>query len=36
VLAYKPTSLPLYDARRLLIVPDEGINVRYKLEQPGQ
>lgn len=36
VLAYKPTSLPLYDARRLLIVPNEGINVRYKLEQPGQ
>jgi VWFA-related protein len=36
VLAYRPTSLPLYDARRLLIVPNEGINVRYKLEQPGQ
>jgi VWFA-related protein len=36
VLAYKPTSLPLYDARRLLIVPNEGVTVRYKLEQPGQ
>lgn len=36
VLAYTPTSLPLYDARRLLIVPDEGISVRYKLQQPGQ
>jgi VWFA-related protein len=36
VLAYRPTSLPLYDARRLLIVPNDGINVRYKLEQPGQ
>ena len=34
VLGYTPTSLPLYDARRLLIVPDEGINVRYKLQQP--
>ncbi|HEX3559131.1 MAG TPA: VWA domain-containing protein [Pyrinomonadaceae bacterium] len=36
VLAYTPTSLPLYEARRLLIVPDEGVNVRYKLQQPGQ
>jgi VWFA-related protein len=36
VLAYTPTSLPLYEARRLLIVPEEGINVRYKLTQPGQ
>jgi VWFA-related protein len=35
VLAYTPTSLPLYDARRLLIVPNDGINVRYKLQQPG-
>src|SRR5437763_3642531 len=35
ILAYRPTSLPLYDARRLLIVPEEGINVRYKLQQPG-
>ncbi|MDQ3747372.1 MAG: VWA domain-containing protein [Acidobacteriota bacterium] len=35
VLGYTPTSLPLYEARRLLIVPDEGINVRYKLTQPG-
>jgi len=35
VLAYTPTSLPLYEARRLLIVPEEGINVRHKLQQPG-
>jgi VWFA-related protein len=36
VLAYTPTSLPLYDARRLLIVPNEGISVRHKMQQPGQ
>jgi VWFA-related protein len=36
VLAYTPTSLPLYEARRLLIVPEEGITVRHKLMQPGQ
>jgi Ca-activated chloride channel homolog len=36
VLAYTPTSLPLYEARRLLIVPEEGVNVRHKLTQPGQ
>ncbi|HEX8338392.1 MAG TPA: VWA domain-containing protein [Pyrinomonadaceae bacterium] len=36
VLAYMPTSLPLYDARRLLIVANEGIAVRHKLQQPGQ
>ena len=35
VLAYRPTSLPLFDARRLLIVPNEGIAVRHKLQQPG-
>ncbi|HEX8557121.1 MAG TPA: VWA domain-containing protein [Pyrinomonadaceae bacterium] len=35
VLAYTPTSLPLYDARRLLIVPDDGVSVRHKLQQPG-
>ncbi len=36
VLAYTPTSLPLFDARRILIVPNEGIAVRHKLQQPGQ
>ena len=36
VLAYTPTSLPLSDARRLLIVPEEGVSVRHKLTQPGQ
>jgi VWFA-related protein len=35
VLAYTPTSLPLYEARRLLIVPEEGVSVRHKLTQPG-
>jgi VWFA-related protein len=35
VLAYTPTSLPLFDARRLLVVPNEGIAVRHKLQQPG-
>lgn len=36
VMAYTPTSLPLYDARRILVVPNEGIAVRHKLQQPGQ
>jgi VWFA-related protein len=36
VLAYMPTSLPLFDARRLLIVANEGIAVRHKMQQPGQ
>ena len=35
VLAYTPTSLPLYDARRLLVLANDGINVRHKLQQPG-
>src|SRR5215207_8411180 len=35
VLAYTSTSLPLYDARRLLVLGNEGINVRHKLQQPG-
>src|ERR1044072_2363397 len=35
VLAYTPTSLALYEARRLLLIPDDGISVRYKLTQPG-
>ena len=36
ILAYTPTSLPLYDARRLLVLADEGITVRHKQQQPGQ
>ena len=36
VLAYTPTSLPLYEARRLLIVPEDGVTVRHKMTQPGQ
>jgi VWFA-related protein len=36
LLAYTPTSLPLFDARRLLVVADEGIAVRHKLQQPGK
>jgi VWFA-related protein len=35
VLAYTPSSLPLYDARRLLVLANEGINVRHKLQQPA-
>ena len=35
VLAYTPTSLPLYDARRLLVLANEGITIRHKLQQPG-
>lgn len=35
VLAYTPTSLPLYDARRILVLANDGINVRHKLQQPG-
>src|SRR5215213_6558339 len=36
VLAYTPTSLPLYDARRLLVLANDGITVRHKMQQPGQ
>jgi len=36
ILAYTPTSLPLYDARRLLVLANDGISVRHKLQQPGQ
>ena len=36
VLAYTPTSLPLYDARRLLVLANDGISVRHKQQQPGQ
>jgi Ca-activated chloride channel family protein len=36
ILAYTPTSLPLYDARRLLVLANDGINVRHKMQQPGQ
>ncbi|HVF55898.1 MAG TPA: VWA domain-containing protein [Pyrinomonadaceae bacterium] len=36
VLGYTPSSVPTYDARRLLLIPNEGINVRYKLKQPAQ
>jgi VWFA-related protein len=36
VLAYTPTSLPLYDARRLLVLANDGIAVRHKMQQPGQ
>ena len=35
VLAYTPTSLPLFDARRLLVLANEGISVRHKVQQPG-
>ncbi len=36
VLAYKPKSIPYYEQRRLLIIPDEGVSVRYKQMQPAQ
>ncbi|MDQ3805214.1 MAG: VWA domain-containing protein, partial [Acidobacteriota bacterium] len=35
ILGYTPSSIPLYDERRLLIVPEDGISVRHKLQQPG-
>src|ERR1044072_1001884 len=35
VLAYTPTSLPLYDARRLLALAHAGILKRHKMQQPG-
>src|SRR5215208_2183920 len=35
VLAYTPTSLPLYDARRLLVLANDGIAIRHKLQQPA-
>ena len=35
LLAYTPASIPLLDARRLLIVPGDGVSVRHKLQQPG-
>ena len=34
ILGYTPSSIPLYDARRLLIVANDGISVRHKLQQP--
>ena len=36
VLGYTPASASLYDNRRLLIVPEEGIQVRTKAQQPAQ
>ncbi len=36
VLGYTPSSVSLYDNRRLLIVPEDGINVRAKTRQPAQ
>ncbi|HEV7905253.1 MAG TPA: hypothetical protein VGO96_15535 [Pyrinomonadaceae bacterium] len=34
VLSYSPTALPYSEVRRLLIVGNPGINVRYKTAQP--
>ena len=34
MLSYFPSNTSSYDARRLLIVPSEGIQVRYKAHQP--
>jgi VWFA-related protein len=36
ILAYTPTSVPTYEARRLLIVPDDGVVVRHKQMHPAQ
>jgi len=36
VLAYTPKIVPTYEARRLLVLPGEGISVRYKQKQPAQ
>ena len=35
VLAYRPTNVPTYETRRLLIIPNEGIAVRHKLKMAG-
>lgn len=35
LLAYTPRSTPLYDTRRLLVVGEEGIDIRHKKAQPG-
>jgi Ca-activated chloride channel homolog len=35
LLAYTPRSIPLTDARRLLVLGGEGITIRHKLAQPG-
>ena len=34
LLSYFPTNTSSYDARRIFIVADEGINIRYKTAQP--
>ena len=34
LLSYTPTAIPYSDARRLLVVGNPGINVRYKTMQP--
>jgi VWFA-related protein len=36
LLAYTPRSIPLTDARRLLVLGGEGVTVRHKLAQPAQ
>ncbi len=36
VLSYAPTNVPYGDARRLLLVADEGVQVRSKTVQPAK
>ncbi|MCA1632750.1 MAG: VWA domain-containing protein [Acidobacteria bacterium] len=36
VLSYTPASVPFFGTRRLLVLPNEGVNVRHKLAHPGQ
>jgi VWFA-related protein len=36
LLGYTPRSIPLTDARRLLVIGAEGVTIRHKLAQPAQ
>jgi len=36
VLSYTPASVPFFGTRRLLVLPNEGVNIRHKLAHPGQ
>ena len=36
VLSYTPASVPFFGTRRILVLPNEGVNVRHKLAHPGQ
>jgi VWFA-related protein len=36
ILSYTPAAVPFFGMRRLLVLPNEGINVRHKLAHQGQ